>query len=368
MSYRKLISALVFVAFGFCFSETARAQDCNNPDFCFDFGIPVTVDNITGSSITCDLQPGGASEPFNNLDIGSGLGTSTATFTQTGTAKCTQVPDVGAKFPLGTCAFNLTMTRVTTSSCDTESNSFNASLRCQDIVGGGGPTLTSTITPTVTGTITCPPGSGNVINLGVAGITGTGTDTCENVFPAGNGLLAGQVLDLTVTTKGQCQGAYVSISSLKERYCNGGFVNGPVDCTPIEGPTRTTNPATTILPTAMTFDFDVRQTVNTKPCKGPNDQGNANIDILGSNSFDVADMNVSSVRCEGAPLFQCMTKDTNHDGIPDLACKVNTCPTFGPALGKLEKNPDGRTVTAICTGLLKSGQAIQGLDDVRVTP
>ena len=54
MSYRKLISALVFVAFGFCFSETARAQDCNNPDFCFDFGIPVTVDNITGSSITCD--------------------------------------------------------------------------------------------------------------------------------------------------------------------------------------------------------------------------------------------------------------------------------------------------------------------------
>ena len=363
MSYRKLISALVFAAFSFYFIEAARAQSCDNPDFCFDFGIPVTVDNFTGSSITCDLQPGGASQPFNNLDIGAGgFNSNTGTFTQTGTAICKRLPD---KFELGTCAFELTWTGVSISSCDPESHSFNASLFCQNIGGGGGPTVTGTITPTVTGTITCP-SSKNVIQLGIPGM---GSDTCTNVFPARTdiGLLAGQVLDLTVTTKGVCTGPFVSISSLKERYCNGGFNNELFDCGP-EGNTRTTNPATTVLPTAMTFDFDVRQTVNTKPCKGPNDQGNANIDILGSNSFDVADMNVSSVRCEGAPLFQCMTKDTNHDGIPDLACKVNTCPTFGPALGKLEKNPDGRTVTAICTGLLKSGQAIQGLDDVRVTP
>ena len=72
MSYRKLISALVFVAFGFCFSGEARAQGCDNPDFCFDFGIPSTVDNITGSSVKCELQPGGASQPFNTLDIGTG--------------------------------------------------------------------------------------------------------------------------------------------------------------------------------------------------------------------------------------------------------------------------------------------------------
>ena len=65
MTYRKLISALVFAAFGFCFSGAATAQDCNNPDFCFDFGIPVTVDNFTGSSVSCELEPGGASDPFN---------------------------------------------------------------------------------------------------------------------------------------------------------------------------------------------------------------------------------------------------------------------------------------------------------------
>src|SRR4029077_515480 len=67
MIYRKLISVLVFAVFGFCFSRAATAQDfsCDNPDFCFDFGIPVTVDNITGSSVSCVLNPGGASDPFN---------------------------------------------------------------------------------------------------------------------------------------------------------------------------------------------------------------------------------------------------------------------------------------------------------------
>src|SRR2546422_3115085 len=86
MSYRKLISALVFVVFGFCFSEAARAQEgCDNPDFCFDFGFPSTIDNITGSHVQCDLQSGGSSNPFNTLDIGTGgLGTATATFAQTG--------------------------------------------------------------------------------------------------------------------------------------------------------------------------------------------------------------------------------------------------------------------------------------------
>jgi hypothetical protein len=81
----------------------------------------------------------------------------------------------------------------------------------------------------------------------------------------------------------------------------------------------------------------------------------------------VADIIVSSLRCEGVPLHDCMTKHVNHGRFPDLACKIDICPAFGPALGKLPKHPDG-TVTAICTGLLKSGQAIQGLQEVRVTP
>ena len=70
MSYRKLISAVIIAAFGFYFSGEARAQSCDNPDFCWDFGIPSVVDNITGSSVKCKLEPGGASQPFNTLDIG----------------------------------------------------------------------------------------------------------------------------------------------------------------------------------------------------------------------------------------------------------------------------------------------------------
>src|SRR6266540_5583057 len=93
MTYKKLISALVFAAFGFCFTEAARA-DCDNPDFCFDWGIPSTDTNITGSSVICTLQPGG-STPNNILDIGNGLGTASATFTQTGTGDCTYTPNVG---------------------------------------------------------------------------------------------------------------------------------------------------------------------------------------------------------------------------------------------------------------------------------
>ncbi len=127
MIYRKLISALVFAAFGFCFSGPATAQDfsCDNPDFCFDFGIPSTIDNITGSSVTCELQPGGTGNPFNKLDIGTGFGTSTATFSQTGTAKCTKIPDVGSPTDLGACTFEATWTGVTTTACT--SNSFTAS-------------------------------------------------------------------------------------------------------------------------------------------------------------------------------------------------------------------------------------------------
>jgi hypothetical protein len=355
MSYRTLISTLVFAAFGFCFSGEARAQGCDNPDFCFDFGIPVTVDNITGSSITCDLQPGGASQPFNKLDVGPGFpltGTS-GTFTQTGTATCKKLP-TGSESPPETCAFELTWTGVTISQCMEDNKTFTAKGSCGD--GSLG----------VTGTITCASG---VVNLGIAGIMGYGNDTCAKVFPAlPNGLLAGQVLDLTVTTKGvpqKCEGPFVAISNLKERYCNSGDPSsypGAVDCTPIEGPTRTTNKDTTDLTSAVAFDFDVRQTVNRK-CQG-NKQGNVNIDILGSAFFAVDDVDPLSLACGGsfaedlAPLSHCMIQDTNHDGFPDLACKVDACPIFAPGLAA----SDG-IATAVCTGKLNSGTGIHGTDD-----
>ena len=362
MSYRKLISALVFAAFGFCFSGEARAQGCDNPDFCFDFGdFPSTIDNITGSHVQCDLQSGGSSNPFNTLDIGTGLGTATGTFTQTGTATCTQFPDTGPKKSLGICAFELTMTGVTTSACNTANNSFNASAFCQD----------SSLT--VTGKITCPPDSANVMNLGIAGIT-RNRNKCEAVFPNGDstGLPAGKVLDLTVTTEGlplQCQGPFVAISKVKERWCNSGnFLDSAVDCTPPSGVTRR---STENVASAVPFDFDVQQTVNTSPtnCKGGKsiDKGGARVDILGSGTFNVANVNLPLLSCEGAQLHDCTPGDLNGDGFSDLACQVATCPTFGPALGALPRNPDG-TVTATCTGQLNSETVILGIADVSVSP
>ena len=366
MSYRKLISAVIIAAFGFYFSGEARAQSCDNPDFCWDFGIPSVVDNITGSSVKCELEPGGASQPFNTLDIGTGPGTKDATFTQTGTATCTHQPD---GVSLGPCAFELTMAGVTTSTCNTASNSFNAGAFCQDN------------SLTVTGKITCPSG---VMNLGIAGMP-LNKNQCEAVFPLlkqGNTVIlpAGKVLALSITTDGStgaCKGPFVAISNVAERYCNSGdLTNGAVDCTPPAGPTRTTTPATTEQTSVVPFDFDVPQTVNTSPsfCKGGKaiDKGQAKVNIFGSNFFDVDNVDQTSLRCEKAPLACDPAADLNGDGILDLPCRVNTCPDFGPNLGLLPRNDD-RTVTATCTGQLNPvgtapGTQIRGTADVAVSP
>ena len=157
---------------------------------------------------------------------------------------------------------------------------------------------------------------------------------------------AGQVLDFTVTTKGaQCTGPFVAISDVKERYCNSESLSLPQERLIVPRQrdlTRTTNPDTTVLTSAVSFDFDVRQTVNMK-CQG-NKQGNVNIDILGSASFDVANVDTSSLFCGGsleaadlAPLFHCMIQDKNHDGFPDLACKADACPNFAPGLAASDR-------------------------------
>ena len=358
MCYRKLISALVFAVFTFYFSGAARAQGCDNPDFCFDFGVPSFDTNITGSSVVCTLQPGGTT-PNNVLDIGSGLGTASATFTQTGTGDCTYTPDVGAPTDLGTCAFELTMTGVTTSACTTATHSFNVGALCQDN------------TLNVTGTLTCP--SKGTMLLGIGGMT-LNKHNCEAVFPVdSSGLPKGKVLEFTVTTdNSSCTGAYNAISQVKHRECNSGvdssgnFINATAACISSTGVIRK---STQLAVPTVPFDLNVRQSINTSPCSGGGnlDRGKANIDILGANTFNVANIDLSKqasqkLQCEGAPLVCGTATDLNGDGFLDLPCQVATCPTFGPALGTLPLNPDGTTVAVTCTGQLKSGTQILGTD------
>jgi hypothetical protein len=384
MCYRKLFSVLVFAAFSLCVTEAARAQGCDNPDFCFDYGIPdPAVDNFTGSNVHCTLLPGGTSDPVNKLAIGT-LGQPTATFTQDGLADCKYIPNPPlAQVDLGTCQFHLEMSGVTTSTCNPTTNSFTAGAFCQDK------------TLQVDGFIT---GCSNVLDptkalkLGIGGAMATNGSTarnknnCENVFPADptvTGLPAGKVLDLTIRTQGSaagfCTGPFAAISNVEERWCNGGvdpttgaFTDGSVNCVLPTGFKRTSQEANA---SAVPIDFNVRQTVNTSPCTGGGNQdaGKATIDIFGSNIFTVANVDQSSLNCGGsldpldlAPLKNCTQSDLNGDGFPDLSCQVATCPNFGPGLA----NPNTNVVTAFCTGQLNpvpggkpgSGTQILGID------
>jgi hypothetical protein len=218
------------------------------------------------------------------------------------------------------------------------------------------------------------------MELGIAGLT---QNQCNQVFPQIKQkntviLPAGKVLDLTITTEGSaCTGPFVAISNVKERYCNDGFSGLGVDCTPTGGPGGTTTEATTVNPSAVPFDFAVTQTVNTSPtfCKGGKsiDKGQATVSIFGAaNTFNVANIDQSSLECEGASLTCDTPTDLNNDGILDLPCRVNTCPTFGPALGQLPRIAPG-VVSATCTGQLNPvgtapGTQIVGIADVDVSP
>jgi len=80
MTYKKLIRHW-FLRHSDSASPSCQSSDCDNPDFCFDFGIPSFFDNITGSSVNCKRNPAAAESKVIRLDISTGLGTATGTFT-----------------------------------------------------------------------------------------------------------------------------------------------------------------------------------------------------------------------------------------------------------------------------------------------
>ena len=146
---------------------------------------------------------------------------------------------------------------------------------------------------------------------------------------------------------------------------SGNFINATAACISSTGVIRK---STQLAVPTVPFDLNVRQTINTSPCTGGGnlDRGKGNIDIFGSNTFNVGNIDQSKqasqkLQCEGAPLVCGAATDLNGDGFLDLPCQVATCPIFGPALGTLPLNPDG-TVAVTCTGQLKSGTQILGTD------
>ena len=70
MSYRKLISTLVFAAFGFCFSGAATLRTVTIRTFALTSASPSLLITSPVLALSAYLHPGGASEPFNTLDIG----------------------------------------------------------------------------------------------------------------------------------------------------------------------------------------------------------------------------------------------------------------------------------------------------------
>src|SRR5215471_15931687 len=164
MIYKKLISALVFVVFGFCFAEAARAQSCdpnagdfdptfcdpNNPQCslaCWIFGCPnCNMGSTTGSSVDCKLQAGGSNV----------LNRNAATFAETGKADCTHTDNNNVMTNLGTCDFELVMSGVTLGAC-TPSGS-NSSIRATGLCQDNG--------LTVAGKLTCAAG---IMNFGIDG-------------------------------------------------------------------------------------------------------------------------------------------------------------------------------------------------------
>jgi len=190
---------------------------------------------------------------------------------------------------------------------------------------------------------------------------------CTSNFLAQGGLAAGQLLQASFTK--DANGLYQTIGTTSVRGCNSDVPN--VDCTPPGGVNRLSDGPS---PSGVPFDFNIRQTVNTSPgnCKNSTaiDKGQATMDIFGSSTFSVANIDVSSLQCNGQTGVTCGgLTNLNGDAFADRTCQIPTCPNLGPNLGQLPKNADG-TVTMTCTGKLlgPAGQAIVGTEEVNTSP
>src|SRR5262249_37056748 len=84
--------------------------------------------------------------------------------------------------------------------------------------------------------------------------------------------------------------------------------------------------------------------------------GTVRVAVLGSNNFDVSQIDASSLKLHGASALNVATKDVNSDGKPDLVATFDT--------SQLRLHP--RATVARLTGWLRNGQSFVGEDKIRV--
>src|SRR4030095_6899213 len=267
-------TALVVAVFGFYFFSEADAQCDPDDALCVSwfFDCPnCNMGSTTGSTVDCTFVSGGA---INTVKKDPPPATTTGTFEQTGTAQCVHHPDKGPAQNLGACDFEFSMSGGTVNGCAATDDTCDVKASC---VGTD---------PTVGGKLTC---ASRVLFFVLS--KNLSDNQCTNLFPLEPvtlGLAAGQLLHASYIKNA---GLFVTIGQTRVRGCNADDPNG--DCGPgNKGASGGSSEG------GVPFEFAFRQTVNTSPgfCrKGDVDRGNINMDVFGSSTFSVANVDVGSL-------------------------------------------------------------------------
>jgi N-acetylneuraminic acid mutarotase len=118
--------------------------------------------------------------------------------------------------------------------------------------------------------------------------------------------------------------------------------------------------------------FGIQVSIDIKPGSSPNkinlkSAGVVDVAILSSATFDATQVDpatvtltASTVRLRGrSDKYSCNVRDVNHDGKPDLVCRVKAAD---------EPMLKAGSTSAVLTGRTFSGQGIQGVDTIQIVP
>jgi len=143
-----------------------------------------------------------------------------------------------------------------------------------------------------------------------------------------------------------------------------------VDCTTsrsentICGAVSSLSPFVICEPASIPVEVDVKPGSDANPIN-PKAKGTIPVAILGGADFDVAQIDPSSLDLVGLAVhelpngkLQCSIDDVNSDGFDDLVCQfVNNRSAWSPGM-----------TSAVLTGSLWDGTAIEGSDQIRLVP